>query len=97
MTWIPPQYIYLAASALLTLVVLLLRWLGKAMIGKLNKAFETLDQIKTITSVQAENHLKTIQDEAIKQTALMSEMIKESAETNGYLKAVVDMTKPKVA
>jgi competence protein ComGF len=51
---------------------------------------EDLNHIKNIQGVQAENHLTTIQSESIKTNELLNDMRTQNAETNGYLKAIVD-------
>lgn len=97
-----PKFISIAASAAAVLLAGLagiLRFMFKETIDSLKKDWDKamcqLDDISKTTKVQAENHLHTIEGEAVKQTALLSEMIREQSETNGYLRAVVDMAKPK--
>lgn len=94
MSGIPLHVIYWLLGAAVSVIGTLLGLFMKQLMAAFTKAFATLSRLEQITSVQAENHLTTIQAEAIKQTALIGNMIKEQAETNGYLKAVVDMTKP---
>lgn len=50
-----------------------------------------VDVIVDTTRIQAENHLCTIQNESIKQTTLLQDLVKEQAETNGFLKAIVEL------
>jgi hypothetical protein len=61
----------------------------KGVKDQLSDSAKKLDSIETITKVQAENHLCTIQAESIKQTALLTDMAKELAETNGSIKTLV--------
>jgi hypothetical protein len=56
-----------------------------------------LEVIETTTRTQAENHLHTIEGESVKQTQILTEGFADlrtaQAETNGYLKAVVEATR----
>jgi hypothetical protein len=54
-------------------------------------ATDRLIKIENITSVQAENHLRTIQDEALKQTALLTDMNDKQTTTNGKLEILCDI------
>jgi len=94
---IPESYIYTAFGLLVTVFGGFVVYTAKKAIGALkgqwSGAMDKLSIIENTTRVQAENHLNTIQQEAVKQTDLLGTMIKEQATTNGYLKAVVDLGK----
>src|ERR1700733_15388334 len=91
--WIPMSAVYWVIGVLLSALASLGTFMIRRFILGIKQDFQTamsqLSVIEQTTRIQAENHLCTIQAESIKQTALLSEMIKEQATTNGYLKAVV--------
>ncbi len=95
-SWIPVSAVYWVVGVLVSALVSLSAFLINRLVQAVKKDFQTamaqLSTIENTTRVQAENHLFTIQTESIKQTQLLAEMIKEQATTNGYLKAVVDMS-----
>jgi competence protein ComGF len=62
----------------------------KGIIAFAQQCRDDLNHIKNIQGVQAENHLTTIQNESIKTNELLNDMRTQNAETNGYLKAIVD-------
>ncbi len=46
--------------------------------------------LRQVQGVQTENHLNTIQNESIKTNTKLDDLIKEQAETNGYLRAIAE-------
>jgi hypothetical protein len=88
-TYIPHAVLTAIGSALL--------WFARALGSRFKRdwdtAMEKLGNIEQKVSVQAENHLYSIQEESKRQTTLLQDMVKEQAETNGYLKAVVELKK----
>jgi hypothetical protein len=54
-------------------------------------ATDRLVKIENITSVQAENHLRTIQDESLKQTALLQEVVKGQTQNNAKLEILCEV------
>jgi hypothetical protein len=94
---IPETYIYGAFGLLVTGLGVIARFVVKKTIEILKAEWQAvtarLELIETVQGVQAENHLNTIQSEALKQTILLEDMVKEQASTNGYLKAIVDLKK----
>jgi len=93
--FITPTMIYSACGVLLSALGavcgFVIKKAGEFLRTQWNMAMEKLTTIETTTRNQAENHLQTIQTEAVKQTALLETMTKEQAETNSYLKAVIDL------
>jgi hypothetical protein len=94
---VPASYFPYIISVIVPAFAGLLWWAMKrafkAAADKLESVEAKVTEIHKVTSVQAENHLSTVQAEAVKQTALLETMIKEQATTNGYLKAVVEIAK----
>lgn len=94
---------------LITIVLFLLGVIGwfvrigfKFVSASMTSALDKLTKIDQVTTIQAENHLKTIQGESIKQTALIESLIeksdnnmgliiKEQSETNGSLRTLVEI------
>ena len=101
LNWIPARYIYAVSGVLVTTILSMVAFAVKRFLKGMQAEWKTatarLEVIETTTRNQAENHLATIQGEAIKQTALLQDIRTEQAsllgETNGYLKAVVDSVK----
>jgi hypothetical protein len=96
--FIPETYIYDAFGLVMIGLFAVARFIVKKVIESLKSEWkavtERLERIEDVQGVQAENHLNTIQAESLKQTDLLTEMVKEQAGTNGYLKALVDLKKP---
>jgi hypothetical protein len=90
-----PEILHYTPHAVVGTLLTVLGWFVKNKVQEIVDDFkiaqERLATIESIARNQAENHLKTIQTEAIKQTALLEEMLKAQAETNGFLKAVCDL------
>jgi len=95
--WIPPTWIYAITSVLLTSLASLGGLVIRKTLQNIKKdwdvAMTKLTTIEDIQRIQAENHLQTIQAESVKQTGLLTDMLQAQAETNGYLKAVVELSK----
>ncbi len=76
-----------------TILLGALGWLGKRfgdhVANRLNHAESKLDEIHTVVTVQAENHLKTIQENTAKTNDLLNEIRVEMALQSGYLKGIV--------
>ena len=88
-------FAYLQPATALSVTGGLLWWVMKKALARaaeeLRGVKDQLSDIQQITKIQAENHLAHIQDESIKQTALLETMIKEQAETNGSIKTLVSI------
>ena len=90
---------HLQPATLLSVLTALVWWIVKRAFVRaaeeLKGVKEQLTAIQQVTSVQAGNHLSHIQEESIKQTALLETMIKEQAETNGSIKTLVTVLSSK--
>ena len=67
--------------------------LFKVAAEELKTAKESLVELNTEIVLQRTNHLHHIQENPAKTVTLLESMTKEQAETNGYLKAVVEIAK----
>jgi hypothetical protein len=66
-------------------------WLGKkAKRGIEEKILEPIARIEKIQTVQAENHLQTIQANTAKTVEVLEKMVVAQAETNGFLRGIVE-------
>ena len=79
------------ATGLATLTGFVVRTAIAAIKDKATKAEQTLRELKEITAVQAENHLTTIQGEALKQTKLLEDMKCGQIEANASLKTLISV------
>lgn len=91
--WIPAPWIYSVAGVLVLAVGYSMKVIFESIKRDWNAALEKLAVIETTTRVQAENHLMTIQTESVKQTKHLEDLVREQSQTNGYLKAIIDMGK----
>lgn len=80
-----PMVIHWVIGVMTTALVSLVTWnvkIGfKVAKDKLESAEAKLNSIEATTKVQAENHLKTIQDESLKQTAILERIEKQGVST----------------
>src|ERR1700753_3049256 len=87
--FVPAQYIYHVAGALLTLVGIGVTYISRKVWEFIKHQSARLERIETIQTVQAENHLNTIQGNTGKTVELLEKMQVGQAEMNGYLKGVL--------
>ena len=70
-----------------------MRKLFKVAAEELKTAKESLVKLNDEVVLQRTNHLHHIEENTAKTVTLLESMTREQAETNGYLKAVVEIAK----
>jgi hypothetical protein len=71
---VPPHYIYTVAAGLLLLVAWGIRYAGNKVWSALTKSFETLEYIKSIQGIAADNHLTHIEQNTADMKQSMQEL-----------------------
>ena len=85
-----PEFLHYTPHAVVAGVLAMLGWLVKYIAGSIQDEWQQtktkLNTLVSITQVQAENHLNTIQDNTQKTNTLLEKVVEGQAEMNGFLK-----------
>lgn len=85
-----PEFLHYTPHAVAAGVLAMLGWLVKYIAGSIQDEWKEtktkLNTLVSITQVQAENHLNTIQENTQKTNTLLEKVVEGQAEMNGFLK-----------